>query len=143
MKIIVFAILALLSITPAYAYLEDNRNGETQWTAGEQNSAFYKLEDKSKSIIKRLKQADEYVARAKSAGRQVNVSDFEELLISEQEEKKKQDIKRIIAQTEMSARAPLLLVVPKNHDIYAKLQQIQASQVRDTTVARQLKQQLR
>ena len=143
MRIILCLLTIGLYLSPAYAYKEDNRIGETQLTAGEQNSALHRLNDKSDYIIKQLKKADEYVARKKNAGREVVVSNLESLLHSEQEDKEKQEMQRISSVVAEKIGNMKALVATTDRAVYENLERASEAQVKDTQIARTIRQQFK
>lgn len=143
MKIILFVITVCLYAWPTQAYIEVTRPDETQSTAGDQNSAKHRLSDKSSEVLKKLKQADEYVTRVRAVGQAVNAENLESLLISDKEDKTRQDLKRMTTDTEMKARSPRMLVTQTDPAVYAALFSMRTAQVKDAQVAAELQQQLR
>ena len=142
MKIILSVITVFLFSWSAQAYIEDSRQGESQLTAGEQNSALYHLQGKNIYKLKELKKADAYIVKAKSVGKKINVADFEDLLSSEQEYNKKQELKRIETETEMRARAPQMLITSIDHSVYDTIQNLANIQVKDIKTVQILRQKL-
>ena len=142
MRIILFLFLICFSIAPAYAYKEDNRAGEAQATAGEQNTNLYRLNSKGKIALKKLKQASEYVERSKAAGKTVKASAIEDLLLSGKAEDEKMEINRLTEAAAKQLEKPLQLKVAENHAVYETIAQMQASQIKDKQIAKTLAQQL-
>lgn len=142
MRIVLCLWIVSLLVSPAYAYKEDNRIGETQLTAGEQNSALHRLSDKSDFIIKRLKKADEYVARRKNAGKEVYVANFESLLSSEQEDKEEREMARISALVSEKIKNIKMLVVSTDRAVYENLEYAAALQIKDAQMAGAIRRQL-
>lgn len=143
MRIILCLLAVSLYLSPAYAYKEDNRIGETQLTAGEQNSALHRLSDKSDYIVKQLKKADEYVARRKNAGKEVSVANLESLLHSEQEDKEKQEMLRISSKVTEKTSNIKTLVAVTDRAVYESLEHASKAQIKDTQVARTIRQQFK
>lgn len=138
MKIILLVITICLYVLPAYAYIDNTRADETQVTAGDQNSAMHRLNDKSSEALKKLKQADEYVTRVKAVGKAVNAEDLEELLLSDKEDKERQQLKQMMLDAEMKMRSPRMLIVQPDHDVYAHLTTIRNAQIKDAQTSREL-----
>ncbi len=142
MKIILLFLMVCFSASPALAYKEDSRAGETQLTAGEQNSNFYRLTSRGSEALKKLKQADEYVGRVQASGRQVNASALEDLLNSEQKDKAEQEIERLAADVRrQTAEYAQLRVVP-DHSMFEMLTNMRSQQAKDADMAQQLAGQL-
>lgn len=138
MKIILLVVMFCFSAYPASAYKEDSRIGETQMTAGEQNSNLYRLQSRGSEILKKLKQADEYVGRAQASGKQVNASALEDLLNSEQKDRAEHEIERLsVGVQQQTAEYTLLRVVP-DHSTYELLTQMHLQQQKDREAAQQL-----
>lgn len=143
MRIILFIFLLCFTVTPAYAYKEDNRSGETQFTASEQNTNLHKLSSQGVIAVKKLKKASEYVERSKAAGRSVNATAFEDILISDKAEEEKQELTKLTEIAAKLAETPQQLKVSDNHSVYETLDALQAVQSRDIQIARNLAQQLK
>ncbi|MBQ9271959.1 MAG: hypothetical protein IJ218_06825 [Alphaproteobacteria bacterium] len=143
MKIILALLTVCLYFAPAHAYQEDNRTGETQLTAGEQNSAMHRLSDKSAYAIKQLKKADEFVVRQKSAGTELVVTNLESLLNSEQKDKEEQVMSHISGMVAEKIKNKRSLIIPTDRAVYENLEHSAITQVRDTQLARALRQELR
>jgi len=142
MRIILFLFLICFSIAPAYAYKEDNRAGEAQATAGEQNTNLYRLNSKGKVALKKLKQASEYVERSKAAGKTVKASAIEDLLLSGKAEDEKMELNRLTEAAAKQIEEPLQLKVAGNHAVYEIIAKLQSLQVKDRQVVQTLTQQL-
>lgn len=142
MKIILSIIAVFLFSWSAHAYIEDSRQGETQLTSGEQNSALYHLQGKSIYKLKELKKADAYIAKAKSSGKTINATDFDDLLSSEQEYNKKQELKRIEIETQMRTRSPQMLITSVDSNVYESIQNISNAQIKDIRAVHVLQQKL-
>lgn len=143
MRIILFLFLICFSITPAYAYKEDNRAGEAQATAGEQNSNLYRLNSKGKIALKKLKQASEYVERSKAAGKTVRASAIEDLLLSGKAEEEKMELNRLTESAAKKVEKPRQLKVIDNHAVYETIAQMQSTQVKDKEIVKTLAKQLK
>lgn len=143
MKIILLVIAICLYVLPVHAYLEDTRAGETQVKAGDQNSSKHRLSDKNAEVLKKLKQADEYVTRVRAVGKAVNADDLEGLLLSDKEDKERQTLKKMLLDAEMKARSPRMLITQPEHEIYANLSAAHIGQIKDAQTARELWQQLK
>lgn len=138
MKIILLVVMFCFSAYPASAYKEDSRIGETQMTAGEQNSNLYRLQSRGSEILKKLKQADEYVGRAQASGKQVNASALEDLLNSEQKDRAEHEIEKLsVGVRQQTAEYTSLRVVP-DHSTYELLTQMHLKQQKDREAAQQL-----
>ena len=138
MRIILLVVVFCFSAYPALAYKEDSRIGESQMTAGEQNSNLYRLQSRGSEILKKLKQADEYVGRAQASGKQVNASALEDLLNSEQKDRADHEIEKLLAGVrQQTADYATLRVVP-DHSTYELLTQMHSQQQKDREAAQQL-----
>ncbi len=138
MKIIILIFLFGFIIMPAQAYMEDNRAGETQLTAGEQNSNLHKLSSRGNEILKKLKQADAYVERAQAAGKRVNASALEDLLNSDQKDKAEQEMERFAATVKKQTADPSHLKVSPENELFTLFVKLGNEQQRDSETARQL-----
>lgn len=143
MKIIFLAIAMCFYVLPVYAYIDNTRADETQMTAGDQNSAKHRLSDKNLEALKKLKRADEYVTRVRAVGKTVNAENLESLLLSDKEDRQRQDMKQMLLDLEMKARTPRMLVVQTDHSIYTNLYTMRSNQVKDAQMSRELWRQLR
>ena len=143
MKIILLIFLFCFLISPAHAYKEDNRSGEAQLTAGEQNTNLHKLSSKGAIVIKKLKKASEYVERKKAAGKSVNATDFDDILLSDKAEEEKQILKNITANISQKAENPRNLTIVSDYAVYEILLNMQDRQFRDKQIVAALRQQLR
>lgn len=143
MKIILLVFIICISALPASAYKEDNRFGETQLTAGEQNSNLHRITNRGIEILKKLKKADDYVNRVQSAGRQVNASALEDLLNSDQKDKIEQEIEKQAAEVRLLTAEPAKLRATPDYAAYEYLANLHLSQQKDKEIARQLSLQLR
>lgn len=76
----------VFNISSAQAYIEENNDGRTQLTAGEQNTNFNRLNNQGIVSLKKLKQIDEMMAKSPDAGdgSAQNVAEVS-LLVDEQE----------------------------------------------------------
>ena len=142
MKIILVVLLTVFLASPASAYLEDNREGETQLTAGEQNSSYHRLSSRGAEALKKLKQADEYIERVQASGRRVNAAALEDLLNSEQKDRNEQEMGKLIASVRQQSADPSKLKITYNHDTFEILSGLQTLQQKDKETARQLALQL-
>lgn len=142
MKIILFVLLIGFWTSPASSYIEDNREGETQLTAGEQNSNYHRLSSRGVEALKKLKQADEYIERVQASGRRVNASALEDLLNSEQKDRNEKELEKLVATIRQQASDHTKLKVAYNHDVFELLTRLQSSQQKDRETAQQLSVQL-
>lgn len=138
MKIILFVITICLYVLPAHAYIDNTRADETQVTAGDQHSSMYRLNDKISEKLKKLKQADEYVTRVKAVGKTVNADDLDTLLLSDKEDKERQQLKQMMLDVEMKIRSPRMLIVQPDHDVYVHLSATRSNQIKDAQMVREL-----
>ena len=138
MRIILLVVVFCFSAYPALAYKEDSRIGETQMTAGEQNSNLYRLQSRGSEILKKLKQADEYVGRAQASGKQVNASALEDLLNSEQKDRAEHEIEKLLAGVQQQTADSATLRVVPDHSTYELLTQMHSQQQKDREAAQQL-----
>lgn len=143
MKIILLVTAVCFYILPAYAYIDNTTVDETQVTAGDQNSSMHRLSDRNSEVLKKLKQADEYVTRVRAVGKTVNAGDLESLLLSDKEDKERQNLKQMLLGIEMKTRSPRMLVTQPDHEVYANLSAVRVSQVKDMKMARELWPQLK
>lgn len=143
MRIILLVFLVCLSISPAYAYKEDDRSGEAQTTAGDQNTNLHKLNSKGIIAVKKLKQASEYIERTKASGKAVNVTAFEDLLNSDQEDRERQELQRSVDEITKQIKNLQKLTVKTDHAVFETFAKMQASQVKDRQAVRVLAQQLK
>ncbi len=138
MKFIFLVVIFCFASYPASAYIEDSRAGETQMTAGEQNSNLHRLHSRGTEILKKLKQADEYIGRAQASGKQVNASALEDLLNSEQKDRAEHEIERLSAGVgQQTAEYAKLRVVP-DHNTFELLTKMHPQQQKDREMAQQL-----
>ena len=142
MRIILFVLMIGFWASPASSYIEDNREGETQLTAGEQNSNYHRLSSRGIEALKKLKQADEYIERVQASGRRVNASALEDLLNSEQKDRNEQELEKLIASVRQQTADYTKLKTAYNHDVFELLSGLQSSQQRDALTAQQLSNQL-
>ena len=140
MKILLTLLFVLfMSTSSGYAYIEENNVGDTEATAGEQNTNLYRLNAKGALSVKKLKRIDEYVARNQARGHVVSASDLEDLLLSESEEKEKKELERMTAEISKQLANPKQLIQQTAADTYNMLQNISVSQTRDAEIAKSLK----
>jgi len=135
----VVIILMCCVVSPAYSYIEDKDTSGTQLTAGEQNSNLYRLNSKGASALKILKKADEYIARNESRGNTVQASDLEDLLLSDEEDKQKQQLKIIMEKVKRQTANPQKLRVASNPETFSILQNMQKLAQKDKAKAVELK----
>lgn len=143
MRIILLFWIFCLFVSPAYAYIDNKQRDDTTVTAGDQNSSMHKLSEKNSFLVKKLKRADEFITRKRAAGKTVEAKDLDGLLLSEKEDKKRQDLKQMFLNVEMQARSPRQLVVQTDHAVYENLLKIRRSQIKDAKAAYELRQQRR
>ncbi len=142
MKIILVIFAIGFMISPAYAYMEDSRVGETQLTAGEQNSNLHRVSNRGIEALKKLKQADDYIERVQATGKQINATALEDLLNSEQKDKAEQEIERLAANIGTQIKNIGSLKVSPDHNTYERISQLRQSQQKDRELAVRLAQQL-
>ncbi|MBP5215402.1 MAG: hypothetical protein J6039_02465 [Alphaproteobacteria bacterium] len=135
--------ILLTATTAAHAYIEDKELGETEATAGEQHSNLYKLNVRGDLIVKRLKKLDDYVARSEASGKGVSASDFDDLLLSEKEDRVKQDVKRILTDVVKKTSDPKKLREEPAPETYVNLSEQSVADIRDSETARRLRNNLR
>lgn len=123
----------------AQAYIDDTELGDAEATAGEQHSNLYKLNVRGDLVIKRLKKLDDYVARSEASGKGVSASDFEDLLISEKEDRVKQDVKKVLADVTKKTADPKKLKVVTDSNLYLNIHQLRDNTIKDRSVAQSLR----
>ena len=138
MRIILLVVTICFSAFPALAYKEDSRVGETQMTAGEQNSNLYKLNSRGAEILKKLKQADEYIGRAQASGKQVNAAALEDLLNSEQKDRVEHEIEKLLADVRRQTSDQAQLRIVPDYSTYELLAKLRPQQQKDGETAQQL-----
>lgn len=138
MRIIFLVVIFCFSALPASAYKEDSRLGETQMTAGEQNSNLHQLHSRGAEILKKLKQADEYVGRAQASGKQVNAAALEDLLNSEQKDRVEHEIEKLLVGVRQQTAEPMKLRTVPDHNTFELLAKMRSQQQKDQESAQQL-----
>ena len=138
MKIILVIFAIGLMISPAYAYKEDSRAGETQLDAGQQNSNLHRITDRGIEALKKLKQADDYIERVQATGKQVNANALEDLLNYEQKDKAEKEIEKLTAEVSVQVKNSGNLVVVPDHSVYEQITRLNAMQQKDKELAGQL-----
>lgn len=131
-----------LTAGSALAYLDDAQIGDAEATAGDQNTNLYRLKSQGGVVLKQLKKVDEFVARNRAAGREVDYMQIDELLLTEQQEAEKQQLQQVTAEVKQAAQDYKKL---KKRDLQENYQQIIAAQsvgVRDAEVAAELRKKL-
>ena len=126
----------------ALAYLDDTQIGDAEASAGDQNTNLYKLKSQGGVILKQLQKVDEYVARNRAAGREVERMQIDDFLLTEQQEDEKRQLQQITAEIKQATQDYKRL---KRRDLQENYQQIiavQNSGVKDAEVAAQLRQKL-
>ena len=138
MRIILLVATICFFALPALAYKEDSRVGESQMTAGEQNSNLYKLNSRGAEVLKKLKQADEYIGRAQASGKQVNAAALEDLLNSEQKDRAEHEIEKMLVDVRRQVSDQTKLRTMPDYGMFELLVKLRPQQQKDKAIASQL-----
>jgi hypothetical protein len=126
----------------AYAYLETYTEGETQVTAGDQNTNMYRLNAVGSIAMKKLKKIDEVLAR--NPNENVNAMDISQIeqLIDSNENEQKQQLEQMMKKVSKTLSSPENLRVMPDKRLYKELSTLSIRETRDTAVAVELLKQL-
>jgi hypothetical protein len=126
----------------AYAYLETYTEGETQVTAGDQNTNMYRLNAVGSIAMKKLKKIDEALAR--NPNENVNAMDISQIeqLIDSNENEQKQQLEQMMKKVSKTLSSPENLRVMPDKRLYKELSTLSIRETRDTAVAVELLKQL-
>ena len=108
----------------AYAYLETYTDGETQVTAGDQNTNMYRLNAVGALAMKKLKKIDEALAR------------------NPNENEQKQQLEQMVKKVSKTLSSPENLRVLPDKRLYKELSTLSIRETKDTAVAVELLKQL-
>ena len=126
----------------AYAYLETYTDGETQVTAGDQNTNMYRLNAVGALAMKKLKKIDEALAR--NPNENVNAMDISQIeqLIDSNENEQKQQLEQMVKKVSKTLSSPENLRVLPDKRLYKELSTLSIRETKDTAVAVELLKQL-
>jgi hypothetical protein len=126
----------------AYAYLDTYTEGETQVTAGDQNTNMYRLNAVGSIAMKKLKKIDEALAR--NPNENVNAMDISQIeqLIDSNENEQKQQLEQMMKKVSKTLSSPENLRVLPDKRLYKELSTLRIRETRDTAVAVELLKQL-
>lgn len=141
-SIVILLLLFTMPAKPAFAYMEVAEKGDAEATAGEQNSNLYRLNAQGMLAVKKLKKVDDIVAKRQAAGQAVILSDVNDLLASDEEQKEKQDLLRITKELSQALTNPKRLKVTDVVSVYKQIGRL-PNDVRDEAIAEKLRTDLR
>ena len=142
LRCVLLLVFFLGAASNAYAYLETYTEGETQVTAGDQNTNMYRLNAVGSIAMKKLKKIDEVLAR--NPNENVNAMDISQIeqLIDSNENEQKQQLEQMIKKVSKTLSSPENLRVLPDKRLYKELNTLSIRETRDTAVAVELLKQL-
>lgn len=142
LRCVLLLVFFLGAASNAYAYLETYTEGETQVTAGDQNTNMYRLNAVGSIAMKKLKKIDEALAR--NPNENVNAMDISQIeqLIDSNENEQKQQLEQMMKKVSKTLSSPENLRVMPDKRLYKELSTLSIRETRDTAVAVELLKQL-
>lgn len=142
LRCVLLLVFFLGAASNAYAYLETYTEGETQVTAGDQNTNMYRLNAVGSIAMKKLKKIDEALAR--NPNENVNAMDISQIeqLIDSNENEQKQQLEQMMKKVSKTLSSPENLRVLPDKRLYKELSTLSIRETRDTAVAVELLKQL-
>lgn len=142
LRCVLLLVFFLGAASNAYAYLETYTEGETQVTAGDQNTNMYRLNAVGSIAMKKLKKIDEVLAR--NPNENVNAMDISQIeqLIDSNENEQKQQLEQMKKKVSKTLSSPENLRVLPDKRLYKELSTLSIRETRDTAVAVELLKQL-
>ena len=142
LRCVLLLVFFLGAASNAYAYLETYTEGETQVTAGDQNTNMYRLNAVGSIAMKKLKKIDEVLAR--NPNENVNAMDISQIeqLIDSNENEQKQQTEQMMKKVSKTLSSPENLRVLPDKRLYKELSTLSIRETRDTAVAVELLKQL-
>lgn len=142
LRCVLLLVFFLGAASNAYAYLETYTEGETQVTAGDQNTNMYRLNAVGSIAMKKLKKIDEVLAR--NPNENVNAMDISQIeqLIDSNENEQKQQLEQMMKKVSKTLSSPENLRVLPDKRLYKELSTLSIRETRDTAVAVELLKQL-
>lgn len=142
LRCVLLLVFFLGAASNAYAYLDTYTEGETQVTAGDQNTNMYRLNAVGSIAMKKLKKIDEVLAR--NPNENVNAMDISQIeqLIDSNENEQKQQLEQMMKKVSKTLSSPENLRVLPDKRLYKELSTLSIRETRDTAVAVELLKQL-
>lgn len=142
LRCVLLLVFFLGAASNAYAYLETYTEGETQVTAGDQNTNMYRLNAVGSIAMKKLKKIDEALAR--NPNENVSAMDISQIeqLIDSNENEQKQQLEQMMKKVSKTLSSPENLRVMPDKRLYKELSTLSIRETRDTAVAVELLKQL-
>ena len=142
LRCVLLLVFFLGAASNAYAYLETYTEGETQVTAGDQNTNMYRLNAVGSIAMKKLKKIDEALAR--NPNENVSAMDISQIeqLIDSNENEQKQQLEQMMKKVSKTLSSPENLRVLPDKRLYKELSTLSIRETRDTAVAVELLKQL-